>query len=107
MNSDEYISSLITSCGPVTLCHPWAPPVMLEPPATWNPSSDVQATWARNLVPPVSPTCHAGPTYTHLQMSGTHQPHGPATLCDPWHPSSDPPVAPKDTNKVKWGQKQQ
>ena len=63
--------------------------------------------WDRNLVPPMGPTYHAGPTCTHLQMSGTHQPHGPATLCDPWHPSSDPPVAPKDTNKVKWGQKQQ
>ena len=107
MNSDEYISSLITSCGPITLCHSCAPPVMPDPPAMWNPSSDVRestTTWARNLVPPVGPIFHVGPICTHLQISGTHEPHGSAILCHPlappvmldppamWHPSSDPPA---------------
>ena len=81
--------------------------------------------WARNLVPPVGPICHAGDT-CHVEPIFRRPGHmgpqpcatrGPHLSC--WthlHPSSDVrdplatwarnlvrPVAPKDTNKVKWG----
>ena len=81
MNFDESILSQITSCGTATLCHPWAHlscrthlpcgTIFRRP----GPTSHMGPQPCATRGPHLSCRMHL-PCGTHLQMSGTHHPHG-------------------------------